>query len=143
MESMELRYAKAFCEVKLIIDSLTNELYEQIPESFLQMINDNQDRNYLITIEDLKNKGLMNETKAVVSLIYRDFFCDDETRSRLINEDKLELQKEMDTYNQIFDKKIKPVINEEDKSNTLELTVVKELKWYQKLFNKIKLIFRK
>lgn len=127
-------YAKAFVEVDFVISSLTEELRSLIPSSFKKIISDNKDQNYIITEKYLKENGMMEETKAILSLIYRDFFCNDETRSNLVRQDEIELQK----INQVkFDQKIKV---EETKK---ELIVIEKKKWYQKIFDIIlKLILR-
>lgn len=132
MMNIESKYAKAFCEVNIIINSLTDDLYKKIPKKFIQLIQENMDENYKVTKQDLKKNGIMPETEAIISLIYRDFFCDEKTRINLINNDRLEIER----YNKIFE-------NNDNKSETVEMTVVKEKRWYQNLFHKIKKLILK
>lgn len=130
--NIESKYAKAFCEVNIIINSLTDDLYKKIPIKFIQLIQENMDENYKVTKQDLKKNGIMPETEAIISLIYRDFFCDEKTRINLINNDRLDIER----YNKIFE-------NDDNKSETVKMTVVKEKRWYQNLFHKIKKLILK
>lgn len=121
-------YSKAFVEVYVVIENLTDELKSLIPSGFIKIVCDNKDENYIVTEELLKEKGMMKETKAILSLIYRDFFCNDETRDMLLKEDEQEIKEK----NQMkFDQKVKV---EKTKN---ELIVIEKKKWYQKIFDVI------
>ena len=97
-----LKYHKAFKEVYILINDLSSELYIKIPKNFIKIIKDNMDKNYDVSLEKLHSEGTMEETDAVMSLVFRDFICPDELSKRLIEYDKKQIEEEIDRYNNIF-----------------------------------------
>lgn len=137
IETKEIRYSKAFKETYIIVNDLAEELYSKIPKSFIKLIKENMNTEYEITLEKINENGVLPETNAILSLIFRDFLCEDEMKNKLIERDNQEIEQENEKYNNIFKKKDKPTILK-------ELTVLPKLPWYRVLFDKfIKLIKRK
>lgn len=156
-----LKYHKAFKEVYILINDLSSELYIKIPKSFIKIIKDNMDKNYDVSLEKLHSVGTMEETDAVMSLVFRDFICPDELSKRLIEYDKKQIEEEIDRYNNIFGNKeqltdkeskennIKAVaenesINEEkEDSVNNQLVVIKEETFFTKIINILKNLFKR
>ena len=104
----------AFTEVYDIINHMEPELKDKIPKKFVNMLKQNRDNNYKINIDYKKSiteQELLEDTKVILGLIYRDFLCDKEKRKELIEQDKksiLEYEKSLrEKYNpdNLFNKK--------------------------------------
>lgn len=142
IETKEERYSKAFRETYVIVNDLAEELYVKIPKSFINLIKNNMDKDYNITLAQIQEQGELPETKAILALIYRDFLCDNETRKKLIEQENLEIQKENEKYYDMFKNKQRNV-SKEQKQTVNQLMVIEKEKWYMKLWNKIRKLFYK
>ena len=146
---------EAFCEVYDIIKHMDKEMQEKIPNNFMNLIKENKALNYEFNIDykkDIKNQ-ILRETKIILSLIYRDYLCSKEKREELLALDLEEIRREekilQEKYKIDFESRKKEKIqNEEEIEDTeqekinLPIEVEKE-KWYMKIFNFIKKIFKK
>lgn len=151
---MKQEYMEAFTEVNEIIKMMPEELVNKIPNKFREMIEEERYKEYVPNIQEpLEKCKLKNETIIILGLIYRDFLCSPEERKRLQEKDAKELvevQKAIEKENRekynpddIFKNRRQSNIEQtqqiqEDNS----MIVVKEEKWYQKIFNIIKGIFK-
>lgn len=158
-----LKYHKAFKEVYILINDFSSELYIKIPKSFIKILKENMDKTYDVSLEKLHSEGTMEETDAVMSLVFRDFICPDELSKRLIEYDKKQIEEEIDRYNNIFgnNEKVEEYIEDKDKTKTADenecesvneekentvnnqLVVIKEENIFIKIINKIKSLFKK
>ena len=151
---MKQEYMEAFTEVNEIFKLMPQELLEKIPTKFRQVIQEEMDKKYITDIkEPIEECELKDETIIILGLIYRDFLCTPEERKILQEQDTKQLQdmqkklememKEKYNPDNIFknrqETKKEITKNSEEKS----LTVISEEKWYQKIFNLIKCIFKK
>lgn len=146
---------KAFAEVNEIIKLMPLELVKKIPSKFREMIVEEKDNNYIPDIEEpIEKCKLKNETIIILGLIYRDFLCSPDERKKLQEKDARELQEVQkaveeeirERYNpdDIFKKKNQNNIEESNnKEENTSMIVIQEEKWYQKIFNLIKGLFRK
>ena len=151
---MKQEYKEAFTEVNEIIKMMPIELVNKIPSKFREMIVEEKDKNYIPDIkEPIEKCKLKNETIIILGLIYRDFLCSPNERKKLQEKDARELQEVekaieeeiREKYNpdDIFKNRNKIVLQEEQPSEETRMTIVQEEKWYQKIFNLIKGLFRK
>ena len=151
---MKQEYKEAFAEVNEIIKMMPIELVNKIPSKFREMIVEEKDKNYIPDIkEPIEKCKLKNETIIILGLIYRDFLCSPDERKKLQEKDARELQEVekaieeeiREKYNpdDIFKNRNKIVLQEEQPSEETRMTIVQEEKWYQKIFNLIKGLFRK
>lgn len=149
---MKPEYREAFEEIYEIFSLMPKELLNKIPTKFHEMIEEERDTNYSPNIQEpLEKQKLKNETIIILGLIYRDFLCSSDEKKRLQEKDAKELQeaeKELEEqirekYNpdDIFKNRNRFVPQEEQSSEETRMTVVKEEKWYQKIFNLIKGLF--
>jgi len=149
---LKQEYKEAFTEVIEIINMMPDELANKIPSKFKEMLEEESDKEYKPNIQEpLEQQKLKNETIIILGLIYRDFLCSLEEKRKLQEKDARELQ-EMEKaleeelrekYNpdDIFKKRIQPIENEQEEEKSL--TIVQEEKWYKKIFNIIKNIFKR
>lgn len=152
---MKEEYRIAFAEVNEIMKLMPIELINKIPSKFREMIEEEKDNNYIPDIkEPIEKCKLKNETIIILGLIYRDFLCSQDERKKLQEKDARELQKvkkdieeEMrEKYNpdDIFKKKNQNNMEESNaKEENTSMVVVQEEKWYEKIFNLIKRIFKR
>lgn len=146
---------EAFAEVNEIIKLMPLELVKKIPSKFREMIVEEKDNNYIPDIEEpIEKCKLKNETIIILGLIYRDFLCSPDERKKLQEKDARELQEVQkaveeeirERYNpdDIFKKRNQNNIEESNhKEENTSMIVIQEEKWYQKIFNLIKGLFRK
>lgn len=143
------RHLKKFMKFLIYAKRLLNK----IPTKFYEMIKEERDTNYIPNIKSHQKTKIKNETIIILGLIYRDFLCFPEEKKKLQEKDARELQeveKELEEqirekYNpdDIFKNRNKIVSQEEQPSEETRMTIVQEEKWYQKIFNLIKGLFRK
>ena len=149
---------QAFSEVYGVINHMSEEVQGKIPKRFMNLIKDNRDLEYTFNIDytiDIK-KQLLKESKVILSLIYRDYLCSKEKREELLALDLEEIRREekklQEKYQIDFESRKKEKVqneqeNEENKQEEkqeekLPIEVEKE-KWYMKIFNFIKKIFKR
>ena len=150
---MEEDLRKALTEVDKILENTDEELVKKIPDNFKNYIKENKDENYVFEVDTekglLEQEDLSYKTKAILSLIYRDYFCSKEEREELLREEREEKLREEEEkrkrYNpdDLFKKEEKPepIQKEEEQKNTA-LVEYSELKWYQKIYQKILKFFK-
>ena len=146
---MREEYKKAFAEVSEIITMMPKELKSKIPQSFIEIIEREKLLTYQSNIkEPLEEQKLMEETVVILGLIYRDFLCSKEERIKLKEQDiinerefKEELNKQYSIEN-IFEKRKQEIYQEGINQEENRMVVYQE-KWYHKLWNIIKIVFRK
>ena len=143
-------YMDAFSEVDAIIKIMPSNLVNKIPLELQQLINEYKNDSYRPLIEEpIENYELMDESKIILSLIYRDFLCSNEEKEILKIRDSVKLKEEekqlREKYNpdDIVKNRNKIIPQKEQTSEETRIIVVQEEKWYQKIFNLIKGIFHR
>lgn len=144
---------QAFTEVYDVINHMEIEMQEKIPQKFINLIKENRDLDYKLNInykEDIK-KQLLRESKVILSLIYRDFLCSKEKKEKLLQLDLDEIRREekilREKYEIDFEKRKKEKIEKniektKEQDEKLPIKVEKE-KWYKKIFEILKKLFKK
>ena len=136
---------QALSEVYIILRYSDSNLINKIPLKFISMVNKFKDPSYKIQIDEnksLNEQKLLPETRQILALIYRDYLCDEKEREELIKKNNKKIEEMNNTYDikNVFEKRstnIKEINNKE------QLIVVKQEKWYDKIFKFFKNIFRK
>ena len=115
------------------------------------MIKENKDPNYNCKIDftkSINDQNLLKETRAILSLIYRDYLCSNEERKKLIIKGKQELdeydkkiKKNYNADNLFKDKK--SVTNMEGSNKDFLPTVIQKKSIFTKVLNCIKKIFKR
>lgn len=152
---MEDNFSKACKEIVEILRFVPDKDVSKIPKEIREMFEYEMDKNYKFTINteiSIEEQVLLNETKAILSNIFRDYWASPYQRKKIIEKQKkdrkiLEQQKR-EIYNpdDIFKRKstleIKETIDGNNSyDNNLPVEVNKE-KFYQKIVDFIKMIFR-
>lgn len=142
-------YMNAFSEVNAILNLMPTNLLIKIPIKFRQIISEYRKNDYNPQIEEpIENYKLMEETKIILSLIYRDFLCSKEEKEKLKIRDAQKLREEEEKLREKYNsddifKRSKKVSEKIQPSEETRMTIVpEEEKWYTKLFTKIKHLFK-
>ncbi len=150
---MEDVYPKAYREVYEILKNISKEDFEKIPQDIIRTIKNNMDNSYEYRLKEnvvFEEQNVLQETKALLAIIYRDYWATDIERERIIAKEQYdkrifedELRKKYNPDN-IFKKR-----NDFEKNvqeNILTETAIveyKEKKFIQRLFDKIKNLFKR
>lgn len=151
MKIME-EYSVAFSEVSEILKIFPEEELNKIPKKFIDLIEKYKKPDYKYELEkgiELHNQEMSEKTKTILSVIYRDYICTDTERAELTKEDKkreyIEEKQKRIKYNpnNIFKEDIMDIKTNVDESmleyeRMNNVPVLNELKWYEKIFVRIK-----
>ncbi len=143
---LSIEYKSSISEVLDIINNMEDIYREKISTKFMEFLVKNQNENYMNHMnpnleinEQIKGK----KTKEILAIIAYNYWYNEEQREeykkRLKENEEIhqqELRKLYDTYN-LFKRN-----RESEDTNNMQIMVVQKKKWYQKIFEKIKGIFR-
>lgn len=126
---------KAFAEVHDILKHSELEIQDKIPKNFLDILEENEDKNYIINIDydkDINNQELLPYTRDILAMVYTDYLCSKEEKEKFLLEDEKVIKEQ--ERQRIIEK------NKErgENLNNTSITLIKKEKWYQKI---IKFIF--
>lgn len=146
---MENTIRESISETLDVLKHLPNSIISKIPDKFLNYLKENSDKEYKTKI-NYSNENwidtLSEDTIQMLSIIYRDYIVDSETREKLIEEENAIIEKEKEKYNidKIFKKKekVNNQVNSENEGNQ-SLVIYEELPWYKKFFEKIMKFIKK
>ena len=145
----------AFKEVNEILNNIVPEEYvSRIPKKFRSILIELEDKNYVFNVDLDKNideQNITEKTKDLITVIYRNYWCNDEEKKELdmiLTENEKKYQEELSKiYNpdNLFKKKEHlnniPENNTSENNEATSLVEIKELNFFQKIFDKIKNLF--
>lgn len=145
-----IEYNKRLVEVSVILKHLNKSDYDKIPKEVIDRIERNKDIEYVWYYDetkDLKDQKVSKDTIAILSYINMKYLLNEEQR-KFVEEVFKENQKKIENikrekYNpdNIFKNTKEPIYKEEKHINSI--IVVKEEKWYKKIFKLIKNLFKR
>lgn len=140
-----------FSEIDLIIDNMEDEYVNKIPNKLRKFIKENKKNNYIPNIDSnksLEEQRLQKETKILLSILYMNYWCENEEEKKKLlekfaeNENIKEAElKEKYNIENIYKRNISKSIETEQQENSLQ--VYKEDGIFKKIWNKIISFFRK
>ena len=144
-------YAKAYKEIIEILKYTKKSDVKKIPKEKIIMWKTNMDENWNFKVDTSKNledQKILAETRAIIANIFYDYWATDYQKQRIDEKNKKiaeiqEIQKR-EKYNpdKLFKDEHAEKISNISEEN-YSLTVIKENKWYIKIFNKLKKIFNR
>ena len=143
-------YSKACTEVVTVLENIPKEYFEKIPYEKICFYRYKMDINYKYTYDE-EYRNLSDYAVAILMNLYRDYWVSEEKRNDIIAKENEErelyeqLKREEYPNDTLFEKnkrKYEETSSEEQKKCE-KMVKYKELKWYQKIFNKIINIFAK
>ena len=110
---MTIQYQNALAEVDYILNITSEKIIKKIPKTLLDFIKKNKAEDYQFYLNEelsLVEQPLRKETRAILSLIYRNYLCSPDQRKKYEIDDIIELREqqiklqEMYSYENIFKK---------------------------------------
>jgi hypothetical protein len=148
MENIE--YSNSLYQINEILKYMEPNLKARIPKKFISYFENNKSQEYSWTIDKsqpLEKQDLLPTTKEILTVLYKEFICDDiekiELEKTLSNNEIKYQEKLREKYNpdNIFeDRKSNPKTEQIENENT---SIAYKESFFSKLINKIKLIFSK
>lgn len=138
---------EAFAEVDEILKLMPINLLNKIPNKFKEIVKSEKSKEYFPAIkEPIEDCNLKEETIIILSLIYRDFLCDENQRRELKARDAEELKKFEEELREKYNsdnlfKKNKEKIEENNQETAL--VEYKEESFIKRIFGIIKNIFKR
>ena len=142
--------AYAYAELLEILTFTDESLVNKIPKKLMNIFHTYASPTYEkhlnrnIPVED---QDVSKKTAALIALLSLNYWCESEEektelKSILAENEKIKEQELREKYNpdNIFKNEEKIIVTNEEK---VSLIVQEDLKWYQKIFNKIKSLFSK
>lgn len=146
---VSVEYSEAITETLDILKHTRKEDVMRISPKFMEYLHNNASKTYkpdLDHSQKIKDMKLKRKTKAILAIIYKKFWCDDDERKEFNNtlkDNEIRYQVELrEKYNpdNIFSKKQGNAI--ETENNQMQLIEYKE-SVFKKILNKIKAFFKK
>lgn len=141
--------SEAAKEINEILKYIPEEEVNKIPVKLREFFKVIESKDYVVNINPnilLENQDLKEETKDIIALIYRNYWCSEEEKKeldqKLIENDKRFEEKLREKYNpdNIFKNNVS---SEKEEIKDQSLVVTNTEKWYKKFLNFIKSIFIK
>ena len=150
---VSIEYSEAITETLDILKHTRKEDVDKISSRFMDYLKANASKTYkpeLDHTKKIKDMQLKRKTKAILAIIYKKFWCNSEKQmefNEILKENEINHQKELrEKYNpdEIFKNK-KEKIEEVENAQVEETSMIvpKEEKWYKKIFNLIKGLFKR
>lgn len=152
---MTIEYKQSLTELNMILHLMDKAYFDKLPSKFLTFLESNMDETYIPNISKdipINEQELKKDTKVLLSLLYRNYWCDNEKKAELKEKDaiaKIEYEKQIrEKYNpdNLFKdiRKEKAIVEsvEIEQPNEKSLVEYDDTKWYQKIINKILVFFK-
>lgn len=139
-------YYRALKELSEIIKFFPRNEYRKIPKTFINFIEENKDNSYEYIIEhidDFQNQAMLDETRVLLSIVYRDFIASNKEKKQITDMEKNELLEEekriREKYNpdNIFKKRDTKIETVENAVAMIEFkeSILKKIKnWLKRTF---------
>ena len=143
---LDEKYSIAYSEVLEILKHISQEDYEKIPKSKIELYKENANKDYVFNYNPTKTLNEQNVSKiakGIIAILFRDYWATPEQREKIIrkqNNDRIQIEMEKaKKYNPDVFKANK---NKEEVKNK-SLVKVEKQKWYEKVLVFIRNIFSK
>lgn len=152
-EMVEHKYASAMREVLEYLKGISDKDVAKISKNFLDFLRDNAAEELIKEFDynkPLVELELSSEAKAIIGVIYYNFWCETEQQKRdflrLLNTNEIEFQKELkEKYDidNIFDSPKESNFNVTENVSEKGLLDINNMKWYERLFEFFRRHFKK
>lgn len=150
---IEPKYASAMREVLEYLKGISDKDVAKISKEFLDFIRDNSAEELVHEFDynkPLVELELSSEAKAIIGVIYYNFWCETEQQReeflKMLNTNEIELQKELKdkcNIDNIFDTPKKVDVKTYPNVSEKALLNINDMKWYEKLFEFFRRCFKK
>lgn len=147
-------YKQAFTEVLEILSYLSKDNYNKISKELINAIESNRDIDYLYyidTTKSLEEQEMLEETRAILFNIYRDYLADNNTKQQILNYQnqenivKEQIKSQNIKINDMFTQKSKTngdEVKDISYENVALIKVKPKTNIFNKIINKIKSLFK-
>lgn len=141
---MESNMGQALAEVYDIIQHLDESDKTKISKNMIEFLDNHKDSTYEVKIDYSKSivdQDILQETRAILSILYRDYLCSKEEKEVLKRIESFEMAMQDEEKHKKYEVKFdeKPIISTEKSE---ENSLIKKEKWYEKIICYIKKIFK-
>lgn len=144
-------YSNSFTEVYYILQNTERELVNKIPLKFVNFLKDTMNSSYIPNIKTdvpINQQNILEETEAILSLIYRSYWATDEEKKEFaINDKKDFINNEILKKENYKGKDIYNLFKNKENLNDIvlldSLVTIKKENFIKKIFNKILKILKK
>lgn len=140
------RYAEASCEVLNILNHMSKEDLSKVSCKFIDFLRTNASRDYIPNLDYSKNLNEMNlkeETRALLSIMYKKYWCSEEEKQvlqkRLYINEQIHQRELRERYNPDDIFKVNNKENSTQKTEYIEQTNISD----DNIFDRIKSLFKK
>ncbi len=143
---MNNSYPKAYVEVLEILKYIPKEEQNKIPNQLIEVLKQNADKNYqyrLDTTQGFEKQNLLDETKAILAILFRDYWATDEERKQIVAKENLERRERYKELSQKYNPKDLFKTKEKTDLPKQEIIVYEKEKWYKKFLRFIKNFIKK
>lgn len=150
---VKAEYANAYKEVLDILKYVSKEDLNKIPTQKIEMFSKyaNYDYDFEYNPEiTLKEQNVSDIAQTIIAILFRDYWATSEQREKILRKEKYDMQlleeykKEKYNSNIIFNNKYKTNnCSSEENNQETSMVDVSNIKWYKKIWRKIKNLFRK
>lgn len=131
--------AKAYTELYEILRFIPKDRYNKIDKKFLEDIEEQRDKNYNYKVEhiiDFENQPMLEETRALIAIVYKDYLATEEERNEFIKElrikeAKIEDEKRLKYSVDVFENKRK----KENKTEENYIVKFKDKNFFEKIID--------
>lgn len=137
--------SKAYTEAFCIINLMTDEMRNKIPEKIMKNIQERLDKDYEFNIDkhDIENVELLEDTEKILSVLYTDYLSTEEERKVILNKENVIANSKI-KENTIKTQKMfqeKSMLDDTNTNLENEKNLINIEKWHTKIFTFIKNFF--
>ena len=148
MSSITDRNACAYKEIYEILKIFPQELVSQIPQETIDFFHNNMDTNYEydISVDTFDGQTMLEETKAILTILFRDYWASPTQKEKILNYEKT-VKNKIEEENRIkynVDNLFKNRNSQKKDEEQIEETAIVEYKEpiFKKIINRILNIFK-
>lgn len=143
---VDIEYANAYSEVLEILKYIPINDYNKIPKNKIELYKTLQNKEYVFIYnpnKTLEEQNASKITRAIIALLFRDYWASDEQRikiKKVQNNERIKLEerkKEKYNINNFVESKEKNELEKQESNISEEKSLIKiqEIKWYTKIWN--------
>ncbi len=93
---MDMEYANAYSEVLEILNYVSKEDYNKIPESMIELFKKNNNKNYKFkynSSKTLDEQNVSKKAKIIIAILFRDYWATEKQREKILAKERYDIQK--------------------------------------------------
>lgn len=143
-----IEYANAYSEILGILRYIPLKDYNKIPKKKIKLFEEKANKDYKFYFnpsKTLDEQNISKRAKAILGILFRDYWATDEQRQRIINKQKYDRQKleekkkEMYNTDNVFKNNKDTIVD----NTEIALIEIKDMEWYKKVWKFLTNFFRK